>query len=224
MPRIAPFVIVAVVGCGSPDTAPDAGRRCEAPGGLPVYLERTGGHFEPGLESPADNRSSLLVSAVDAPPYAIDDATWARVVACVADGLAPFDLRVTETDPGAVDQLEIVVLGALLPPLVEAPILIGWAPCSTFHPMIAFVGPYALTTPPDADAICRLVLKAVGTAGGLEATTDCADVMAEGPCAGVGAFSAAQVPCIGTACICPVRFATTQASYYGMATAYGTCP
>jgi hypothetical protein len=43
-------------------------------------------------------------------PY--DDATWQKVVACVKDVFEPYNVNVTDVDPGAANHFEIMIAGA----------------------------------------------------------------------------------------------------------------
>ncbi|MCE9577147.1 MAG: hypothetical protein K8W52_28625 [Deltaproteobacteria bacterium] len=229
----AAFATDATAGDAAPvvDAAPgaDAGlRTCADPAGLPVYLNRAGGDYSPGFENPGNNKSSLLSNPVTLLPYGEDDETWQGIVACVADLVAPFHLRVTTVDPGAVDQLEIVVTGSSST-VLGTPNADQISPftCGTIRSSVHFVLPTE-TPPLDPHVICQLAAQAIGHAAGIESTPDCSDVMAasigQPSCSGANGFSNSNLVCgvtSATACQCG---GTTRNSFAKMTTAFGACP
>lgn len=96
--------LVALAACGGSD--PPAVDTCEP---TTLYLNRTGGDYDTGpFDDAIANHSVLLDGPMHLPPYSHDDATWASTARCIRDGLAPFEIDVVETDPGAVPHVEIV--------------------------------------------------------------------------------------------------------------------
>jgi len=81
-----------------------------------IYLNHDGVILRPG-----DNNSSRQVSSIVTQPTAIggwdvDDDTWSDTVACIAQLYAPFDVTVTDEDPGDVPHIEAVIHSRSRPP------------------------------------------------------------------------------------------------------------
>jgi len=108
-----------VFGCGHspepldqpPDATPD-GMPDMSPGTCtgqmtPVYLARGGGTYKPGATDSRANTSTALGASVTFAAY--DDPAWSTTLDCVTRLLAPFEIAVTETDPGTVPHVEIVL-------------------------------------------------------------------------------------------------------------------
>lgn len=79
-----------------------------------IFLERCAGGctYFPGFDDSRTNHSSLLSQTSSLPAFAHGDAAWADLLACVRRAYAPFDVAVTDADPGAADHWEIVVAGS----------------------------------------------------------------------------------------------------------------
>jgi hypothetical protein len=225
----APDAASAVDSAPAIDAAPAAS--CADPAGLPVFLNRGGGAYTAGSEDPGANKSSILQGPVTLLPYTIDDPTWNGIVACVQKLVAPFHLRVTDQDPGAVGQVEIVITGASSMAVIGTAGVPEVSPfnCAPLRNAVHFVFPTELTAPPKAAVICQMAAQAIGHAGGLEFTNQCSDVMAfnvgASTCPGAGGFSDAALTCGTTsamACMC--GGGTTQNSFAAMTAAFGACP
>ena len=72
-----------------------------------VYLNRNGGAYRPvagGAEDSSANRSIVLSLSGSAggtlSPFPYGDGVWNDVVACMRREFAPYDVEITETDPG----------------------------------------------------------------------------------------------------------------------------
>jgi len=236
---LASLLIVACGGgASSPDAqvhvdaGADAAPSCSDPA-LPVFLERGGGSFRAGPEDPATNHSSMVQGTTALTGYTVDDAAWNEIVACVADHLAPFHLRVTDVDPGAVDQLEIVFTDATANTLGYPSGLRALSPfaCGGLRDSVHFVLPTEVGASQPPRDLCLLAVQAVGHAAGLEFTTDCSDLMAAdiidlAQCTGAGGFTDADLPCgtvAPTTCMCGTNL-TTQNSAAKMTAAFGACP
>jgi hypothetical protein len=99
--RLAWIVLVACGGEAA--TPPDA---C-TPG--VVFLNRAGGTYVPSpIDDAVANRSVLIDVERTLAPYPHDDATWQATAQCIRDGLAPFPITITESDPGAAPHVELV--------------------------------------------------------------------------------------------------------------------
>jgi Bacterial Ig domain len=78
-----------------------------------IFLNRCAGGctITPGNEDSRQNTSSIPdgTSFIDEFPYG--DEAWNELVACVADIYAPFDIVITDQDPGSQSHFEAIVAG-----------------------------------------------------------------------------------------------------------------
>ena len=79
-----------------------------------IFLERcaAGCTYFPGFDDSRTNHSSLLNQTSNLPAFGQGDPAWAELLACVQRGFAPFDVAVTDVDPGTASHWEIVVAGS----------------------------------------------------------------------------------------------------------------
>jgi MYXO-CTERM domain-containing protein len=75
---------------------------CKATGGCTVRS---------GWESSINNTSSIISGTRNLSAFAHSDAVWAAVVQCVRETYAPFNIDVTDVDPGNVCHWEAIVAG-----------------------------------------------------------------------------------------------------------------
>lgn len=185
-----------VVGCGSEsgeggvtdaqvdppaDAHGDAGCT-ETP--LVVFLNRNGGDYTQGMDNASTNVSGVLPEeAQTIPPATFDATVWADIVACMADRLAPFNIELVETDPGAMPHREVVFVDSLTQ--AGFPSGVGGAAAdrcptqSTPDPLERGVVIVAGTTTfgNDARAICENALLSLGITFYLDHTPYEADLM-----------------------------------------------
>jgi len=189
-----------------------------------VYLARAGGMYKPGADNSGANTSPMLSFPVTFGAY--DDPQWPAALACVEQLLAPFNIAVTETDPGTAEHIEIVLSpgdSSEIGLQAGAIALNNVSGCSPAKNGIHLIWPNTVSNA--STKVCDLVVQAVGFAGGLEFTTACADAMSFdviGPGCG-GAFTEMPQQCgAGQAnpCMCG---GTTQNSFNRMAGAFGVC-
>ncbi len=79
-----------------------------------IFLARcapSGCTYAPGVDDSTTNHSSLLNGQVQLAAFPHGDAAWSELVACVARAYAPFDVTVTDVDPGASAHWEIAIAG-----------------------------------------------------------------------------------------------------------------
>lgn len=76
-----------------------------------IYLNRTGVTVTPGASDARINRSSVTKQAAAIPAWNPGDQVWADTVACLEAMFAPFDVELTETDPGMTPHIEAVFGG-----------------------------------------------------------------------------------------------------------------
>jgi hypothetical protein len=67
--------------------------------------------YIPGNDDSRTNHSSIINQISTVQPFTHGDAAWAEVVACVQREFAPYDVVVTDVDPGAANHFELAVAG-----------------------------------------------------------------------------------------------------------------
>ncbi len=76
-----------------------------------IYLNRDGAVLLPGLNDSRLQTSSIVRVPTAITPWEIDDEMWDETVACMRDLFSPFDVTVTDVDPGDVLHVEAVFGG-----------------------------------------------------------------------------------------------------------------
>lgn len=143
-----------------------------------IYLNRDGGTLTPGNNNSQTNTSSLVSQASTIAGWDTTDAKWAETVACVREMWAPFDVAITDEDPGATPHVEVHVGGT--------PAAIGFsgniggvAPmaldCSVVERAIVFVFPNNLGQRPQS--VCEVIGQEVGHSYGLDHELEPSDPM-----------------------------------------------
>jgi hypothetical protein len=208
--------LACVLGCGGSAPPPSC------PPSV-VFLERAGGHYEPGrADDAAANLSVILDVARDLPPWPTTAASWDSVVACIRTGLAPFAAEVTEDDPGDAAHYELVFTTSYWGGSAGATSI---APdsCRADH-QLGFIFGDALATVPRA---CQVALIAFGElAANLSLDDNCADFLNPAiDCMPMRSFVDATANCVDAAdqpiaCRCG---GTTQNTFEAMAAAFAPC-
>jgi hypothetical protein len=134
-----------------------------------IYLNPDGVILYPG-----DNDSSRDISSVVAEPTLIagwdtDYDTWAETARCVAELYAPFDVTVTDEDPGDAPHIEAVIGGS--PADVGLPDNVAGvspfaADCSIIERSIVFAFTDAL--PDDPRTVCEVLAQEIAHSFGLD--------------------------------------------------------
>jgi uncharacterized protein (TIGR03382 family) len=161
-----------------------------------IYLNHDGVILRPG-----DNDSSRQVSSIVAAPTAIggwdvDDDTWSATVACVAGIYAPFDVTVTDVDPGDVPHIEAVIGGA--PGDVGLPDNVaGVSPftsdCSIIEGSIVFT--FTDVLPDDPQTVCEVSAQEIAHSFGLDHEMLPSDPMTYLPYDGARRFEDTMASC-----------------------------
>jgi len=211
-----------MVACGDNATTPDAKVVDTGPGacGPPstaayqIFLNRAGGAYVVG--SPDDSRTNttaIITQDTMLAPATVMDADWSAVLACVTQKLEPFDVAVTDVDPGTADHAEIVMIDNIneigLPgsAVVASPFSCAGSVGAFDRNAISFVVWTFGGGSGANDDRCWLIAQALGTGMGLDFVMSCADVMSD--CAAssktftnseamCGLFSARDCLCGGT--------------------------
>lgn len=201
---------------------------CPDPGGVLVFLNRGGGVYHRGPDDPGANQSQVVTGTHTIAPYDVPEANWAAIRTCVAGLIAPFHLRVTDVDPGAVDHLEVVMTAGTSIRItgIAETLEVSPATCRLYPSSVhfAFVGGATV------DSACRLAAKAIAKAAGIDDTTHCVDAVAGRlgfpGCAGSDGYTDAERPCgVSRAVPCPCNPSRgTRNSLATMKAVYGHCP
>jgi MYXO-CTERM domain-containing protein len=78
-----------------------------------IFVNGQGGHYTAGNnEDSRTNVSSIASSSVDMPAYSKGAAAWQQFMTCIRDQYSPFNVLVTDQDPGNVPHLEAVISGS----------------------------------------------------------------------------------------------------------------
>jgi uncharacterized protein (TIGR03382 family) len=77
-----------------------------------IYLNRDGGLLIPGDNDSVQNTSSIVEQPTYMNGWSIDDDDWQTTVDCMKEIYAPFDVTITEDDPGDVPHIEAMFGGA----------------------------------------------------------------------------------------------------------------
>ena len=140
-----------------------------------VFLNRcTGGEtISPGSDDSRQNKSSIIGTTRTFPAYPHGDASWNQVVADVRDIMGPFDIIVTDVDPGSTPHHEAIVCGTSF----FGPGVLGVAPgtCGVIENSITYT--FAAAFPNDPRYIAETIGQEVAHAWGLFHEFDCDDIM-----------------------------------------------
>jgi len=143
-----------------------------------IYLNRGGGTLTPGNNNSQSNTSSLVDHATSIAGWDASDADWAETMACVRAMWSPFDVEITDQDPGTTPHFEVHIGGT--PTAIDFPGGIGGvAPmaldCSIVERSIVFVFPNNLNNRPQR--VCEVIGQEVGHSYGLDHELEPSDPM-----------------------------------------------
>lgn len=141
------------------------------------------------------NTSSIVAGTSLVSPWRHGDSSWSELVQCVKEIYAPYDVQVTDVDPGDnVFHHEAIVAGRYTDIGYETPIG-GVAPsgCTPINNVISFT--FANGYPNSPTAICHTVGQESAHSYGLEHAYDCSDPMTYLPTCGRQFFRDATTPC-----------------------------
>lgn len=161
-----------------------------------LYLNRHGGSMTPGNNNSQTDTSSLVNQPRAVSGWQVSDADWAETVACVQQMWAPFDVEITDRDPGATPHVEVHVGGS--PAQIGFPGSIGGVSpmavdCSIIERSIVFVFPGNLGNRPQS--VCEVIGQEVGHSFGLDHELEASDPMTYLPFHGDRTFRDKTVAC-----------------------------
>lgn len=196
-----------------------------------LYLVRGGGTYTPGTTDSRTNASGVLPGSdpISFEPFPYGDTNWADVVSCVEAGLAPYDIVVTDQDPGNADHWEIVLSTS------SESVGLGtgvWAlsplTCGVVRNGVAFVFTDRSTS---ATLNCGVALSDFGQLVGLERVTSCDDVMDDSSTCNLEdpnrSFTDQDAHCgldTPDTCTCDRGPNNTQNAHRILLSALGSCP
>lgn len=134
-----------------------------------IYLNPDGVILYPGDNDSSRDISSVVAEPTSIPGWDTDFDTWLETAQCVAELYAPFDVTVTDEDPGDVPHIEAVIGGS--PADVGLPDdVAGVSPfaadCSTIERSIVFAFTDAL--PDDPRTVCEVLAQEIAHSFGLD--------------------------------------------------------
>lgn len=161
-----------------------------------LYLNRCEGGctVTPGPNDARINSSSIVNDTSQISPWANGDNSWEVLVDCVQELYAPYDVEVTDIDPGAnIFHHEAIVAG--YPSEIGREGIGGVAPsqCSPANNVISFTFSGVYGNNPIS--ICHTVGQETAHSYGLEHAMDCSDPMTYLPTCGRQFFRDATTPC-----------------------------
>lgn len=76
-----------------------------------IFLNGGGGTYRPGWNDSSTNSSSIVRYTATIPRYEGSASDWSRLLSCVQDLFARYNVEVTDVDPGSVPHVEAVMGG-----------------------------------------------------------------------------------------------------------------
>ncbi|HWO24756.1 MAG TPA: Ig-like domain-containing protein [Kofleriaceae bacterium] len=163
---------------GTPTTALTAGGTAGLAASRTIYLNKNGVTLSPGANDSITNRSTVVTQPTVIPAWNVSDAVWASTVSCMREVFAPFNVTITDKDPGSVPHMEAVFGGA--PTMVGQPTnLAGVSPfttdCSIIENSITFA--FMGVLPADPMLACEVMAQEVAHSYGLDHVMVATEVM-----------------------------------------------
>jgi hypothetical protein len=161
-----------------------------------IYLNRDGAILRPGNNDSVRHVSSVVAEPTVIDGWDVDDDTWSATVDCVAELYSPFDVVITDQDPGATPHIEAVFGGS--PGDVGLPDNVaGVSPfttdCSVIEGSIAFV--FTDVLPDDPRMVCEVIAQEIAHSFGLDHEMLASDPMTYLDYAGDRRFQDRMVSC-----------------------------
>lgn len=134
-----------------------------------IYMNRSGVTLRPGLNNSSLQTSSIIESMTEITPWEIDDEDWTATMDCMRDMFSPFDVQITDKDPGMTAHLEAVFGGH--PNDVGLPDNVaGISPfttnCSVIENSVVFT--FTDVLPDDPRLMCEIMAQEIAHSYGLD--------------------------------------------------------
>ncbi|MEM6993393.1 MAG: Ig-like domain-containing protein [Myxococcota bacterium] len=162
-----------------------------------LYLNRCAGGLSltPGnTDSSSANVSQILEGAVTLPAFSHGDAAWAEVLSITKSLFAPFNITVTDVDPGATPHDEAIVCGTSADAGFDGDFW-GVAPfgCGIIPTAVTFTFPASIGNAPRD--IAETIAQEAAHAWGLDHSFKCEDPMTYLFDCGAKSFQEGDFPC-----------------------------
>lgn len=215
------WLLGLLVACGGDDGTHHVDVSCA---NSTVYLDRFGGDYTHGLVDDATrNLSAALDVARTLPTFPGDDVAWGDLAACIRTALAPFEVVVTEIDPGSVEHLELVFTDSYWDGAAVTHVFPS--ACRTGN-QIEFIFGAALSTPTRGcevamDGLAEMIAQ-------LGPSENCLDFTSPAMDCGIRSFIPTESACVDPAtnlaapCRCDAA-ATTQNSFNALGVRFHPC-
>ncbi len=194
-------------------------------GGFPtLYLDKCefGCTISPGFENARNNQSRIIRFTGSFSPYPHSDEHWDEVVQCVKNMFEPFNITVTDVDPGGTNYFRAIVAGSPSDGGFGDDVG-GVAPatCGVLTNSINYTFAELYSS---AETICEVISQETGHVFGMDHQMACDDPMTYLNYCGPKAFQDRNVPCgeyEDRNCSCG---GSTQNSYQHLRSIFGDAP
>jgi uncharacterized protein (TIGR03382 family) len=134
-----------------------------------IYLNHNGVSLRPGDDDSRANTSSIISGFASVPKWDVSAAVWQATVDCFKTMWAPFDVTITDVDPGNVPHMEAVFGG--YPQNIGMPSGVGGVSpftqdCAVIEHSIVFT--FTEVFPEDPQTICEVMSQEVAHSYGLD--------------------------------------------------------
>ena len=132
--------------------------------------------------------------------FGYDDATWQKVVQCMKDVFEPYNIQITDQDPGSADHLEIMIAGS--PGDIGLPADVGGIAeqtCASYQPD-TLVFDFANVWQGNVEQICSTAAQEIAHTWGLDHTIVASDPLTYFKYAGRRYYSTSPEQC-GSDCV-----------------------
>ncbi len=164
--------------------------------GRVIYLNHEGVELRPGVNDAMAQTSSVVTEPTAITAWDVDDEMWGDTLACVREIYAPFDIEITDVDPGATPHLEAVFGGH--PSDVGLPDNVaGVSPftndCGIIENSVVFT--FTDVIPDDPRLMCEIMSQEIAHSFGLDHEMLPSDPMTYLDYAGERTFQDEAAPC-----------------------------
>jgi len=200
------LVLCASCGDDGGDGAPDAAAGADAAGAPDaadctpfqvLFFDHNGGTYTPGPNDSSNNTSAILSEEKTVAPHQPPTGHWDATMECLRTVWAPYNVLVTDQDPGASPHMEIVVTTTSSMDLIGSNAGTSISPfsCDVVEGGISFVFAKAAGET-DPIAVCEAASFSSSKMMGLDNVLGCPDVNTWMSCAGqTRVFTDMDLPC-----------------------------